>query len=311
MISEKRLGAYASIASLPPAEQADWYRKIAGDLGISTFEFPFLAGVSLPDELVEAFTSLPASLVVTLVAQWATTGQVNARYGLSSTDESSRQAAVMDTCAILQQCASLSGQGVRIRNVVVHTGQRCGESIPHAIALNRSLTHLRELISAVMPDTTLAVEPSDNLPLDHPIPFPAAKKSSLSISELIHVVSTVNQQSSTGHPVALMINWGRLQINGDAPLSGVYQVLESDVPLAGVILSGAGHSPDGYRDSHNSHLDPDSGFTEAEAEACAAALNESPQPTFIGMKCSRAKGDGELTVDEVISAQADLLNRLG
>ena len=169
---------------------------------------PILAGVPLVPEVVDVFTELSASLVVTLVAQWATAGQKNPAYGLSSLDESSRQAAIVDACSSLQQCATLSEGGIRIRNVFVHTGGRSGDTIPHAIAFHQSLTHLRELAAAILPDTTLAVEITDSLPSDHPIPFPAAKKASLTLSDLIQILSFVNRESASGHPIALMVNWG-------------------------------------------------------------------------------------------------------
>ena len=51
MITEKVLGAYASVGSLPPAEQAEWYRKAAREWEINTFEIPILAGVPLAPEL--------------------------------------------------------------------------------------------------------------------------------------------------------------------------------------------------------------------------------------------------------------------
>ena len=309
MITEKVLGAYTIVGTLSPTEQADWYRKAVEEWNISTFEVPILAGVPLVPEVVDVFTELSASLVVTLVAQWATVGQKNPAYGLSSLDESSRQAAIVDACSSLQQCATLSEGGIRIRNVFVHTGGRSGDTIPHAIAFHQSLTHLRELAASILPDTTLAVEVTDSLPSDHPIPFPAAKKASLTLSDLIQILSFVNREGASGHPIGLMVNWGRLLVNGDVPLSSLHQILESDVPLSGVILSGAGPSADGFMDSHNSHLDPQSGFTEEDAMSCASVLASSPQPIFLGTKCSTAKGDEQLPVETVLNAQAELLNK--
>ena len=310
MIAEKVLGAYAAIGSLSPAEQAGWYCKAAQEWEINTFEVPLLAGVPLAPELVEAFAGLPASLVVTLVAQWATSGQNNPSYGLSSLDEPSRQTAVLDTYSVLQQCTALSQQGIRIRNVVVHTGQRSGQAIPHAVAFYRSLVDLRQSVDAVLPNCTLAVEVTDSLPRDHPIPFPAAKKASLGLSSLIEVLTTVNREDVPGHPISLMVNWGRVLINGDSPLSCIHQILESEVSLTGVVLSGAGASANGFIDSHNSHLDPHSGFTAADAMACASALDTSSQPIFLGMKCSLARGSEQLSAEEVLTAQAELLNQV-
>ena len=309
MIDDKVLGAYASVATLGAAEQADWYGKAAREWKINTFEIPLLAGVPMAPELVEVFAEVSASLVVTMVAQWATIGQQNPAYGLSSVDEIARRNALLDAQSILQQCHALSRQGVGIRCVEVHTGQGVGGGIAHAIALHRSLGELRQAMSALLPDSDLAVEVADSRPADHPIAFPAAKKSSLTLPELIEAVAAVNRES--GRAVSLVTNWGRLLINGDEPLQAIGQILESEVPLGGVILSGAGASAEGFMDSHNSHLDPESGFTAADFKACAELLQASPEPVFIGMKCSVASAAGPLATEEVLTAQAQLLNQVG
>ena len=79
------------------------------------------------------------------------------------------------------------------------------------------------------------------------------------------------------------------------------------MPLGGVILSGAGSSADGFMDSHNSHLDPDSGFSADDFRLCAAMLEANRQAVFVGMKCSAKKGEDELPVADTLSAQTDLL----
>ena len=309
MIDNKVLGAYASVGTLSAAEQAEWYGKAAREWGIDTFEIPLLAGMPMAPELVEVFAEVSASLVVTMVAQWATTGQGNPAYGLSSLDEVARRTALLDAQSILQQCYSLSQQGVGIRCVEAHTGQGTGGGIAHAIALHRSLGELRQAVGALLPDCGLAVEVVDSRPADHPIAFPASKKSSLTLPELIQAVAAVNRES--GASVSLITNWGRLLINGDEPLEAIGQILQSEVPLAGVILSGAGASPEGFKDSHNSHLDPESGFTAADFTACAEVLQASPDPLFIGTKCSVASGGDPLSIEAVLTAQAELLNQVG
>ena len=310
MITGKVLGVYASVGHLPPAEQAEWYRKAAGEWGIDTFEIPILAGVPLASEIVDVLIEVDASLVVTLVAQWATVGQKSPAYGLSSVEESFRQIAILDACAVAQQCQSLSERGIHIRHMVLHTGQRCGETISHAIAFYRSLVDLRQLVTDVMPDCRLAVEVTDSLPSNHPTPFPAAKKAALTLTSLIQTVTSVNQQNVSSYSIPLIVNWGRLLVNGTPPLSGIEQILMSDVHLAGVILSGAGASEDGFLDSHNSHLDPNSGFSTADAASCVTVLESSEEPIFLGMKCSNKKGDEQLLVAEVMAAQAELLNQI-
>ncbi len=305
MINDKVLGAYAAVSTLPPAEQAQWYRRAAGEWGINTFELPMLAGVAMAEELMEAFAELKSSLVVTMVAQWATTGGENPHYGLSSIQPQWRQTSFLHACSVLQQCQALSQKGITIRNVEMHTGRRNGETVCHAIALYRSLVDLSAIAAEILPDCGLTVEVTDNLSQDHPIPFPAAKKASLDLASLTDVLRSVNQDAAGS--VALVVNWGRLLINGDVPLQTVQSILDGDVPLAGAILSGAGASPEGFRDSHNSHLDPDSGFTAADAKACADALKQSELSTFIGTKCGKTTRDGEVSVEEVLTAQAQLL----
>ena len=307
MISTKVLGAYAAILPLPPAEQASWYRKAAQDWGINTFEIPLLANTPLAPELAENFAEVSASLVVTLVAQWASAGQANPAYGLASPQENARRAALLDATSVLQQATALTGQGIAIRNIAVHTGQHLGSTIAHAIAFYRSLTALKGLMATALPDTALSVEITDSLPLDHPIAFPGAKKASLDLDALSQILGAVNNDTPD-RPVSLIVNWGRLLINGDVPLDIVNQILVSEIPLAGVILSGADATPNGFADAHNSHLDPNSGFTTKDAQACAAALNASTDSIFMGTKYGRKKGDSQLSVEEILNAQAELLS---
>ena len=307
MISEKVLGAYAAVGALSPSEQAGWYRKAATEWNIKTFEVPLFPGQPLSSELVEVFSDTGASIVGTMVALWAGKGQADPAYGLASTVESARRQALLDAQAVLQQCLDLSAEGVGVKVLAVHTGQGTGGVIEHGIALHHSLSELGKAAQTALPGGELALEVADSRPADHPIPFPAAKKSSLDVDALIQVLAAVNAELD-GTPVAVMLNWGRMLINGDRPLDIIERVLTSDTRLAGVILSGAGASPDGFVDSHNSHLDPDSGFSADDAHQCAAALTASAQSSFLGTKCSVKKGDGALTVDEVLAAQVELLN---
>ena len=309
MITEKVLGAYAAIGTLPPADQADWYRRAAGEWGINAFEIPILAGQALPDELVETFADLGASLVVTMVAQWAGRGQAHPTYGLAAPEAADRHAALLDLYSALQHCTELAGRGIRIRNLAVHTGCKSAEPVAHAIAFHQSLIEIQQRVAEVLEHTVLCVELTDHRPLEHAVPFPAAKKAALTSDEVVQTVAAVNRQVSSGSPVQIEINWGRLLVNGDEPLPELERLLGGAVPLAGVILSGAGASPDGYMDSHNSHLDPASGFSADDGIACARVLADSAQTFFIGMKCS-VKAPDELSVETVLEAQVELLDQM-
>ena len=306
MISTKVLGAYAAIGTLEPTAQATWYRQLAQEWNITTFEIPLLANTPLAPELIEAFADISASLVVTLVAQWAGSGQAKPAYGLASPQESARQAALLDVISVLQQATTLIDQGITIRTIAVHTGQHLGSPIAHAIAFNQSLSALKDIMITALPDIALSVEITDSLPLDHPIAFPAAKKASLDLDALTQTLGAVNN-TTPHYPVSLIVNWGRLLINGDVPLTIVRQIIASEIPLAGVILSGAAATPDGFADAHNSHLDPTSGFTATDAQTCADVLKACSDSVFFGMKCSTKKGDDQLAAAEVLKAQADLL----
>ena len=77
MISDKVLGVYAAVGSLDPVKQAEWYDIAAKEWNINTFEIPLLGGVPMATELAKIFSENASSLVVTLVALWATKGQGN------------------------------------------------------------------------------------------------------------------------------------------------------------------------------------------------------------------------------------------
>ena len=307
MITDKVLGAYAAVGSLAPAEQAEWYARACSEWKIDTFEIPLLGGVPLAPELVEALAAGSASLVVTMVAQWATKGQENPGYGLSSLDEGLRREALLDVKSVIEECRALQYRGIGIRALELHTGQATGSEAGHAVYFALSLIQLCEAAAEALPDCELAVEVTDSLPPEHSIPFPGAKKASLTTDKLIDVVFATNKNHS-GRPVSLVLNWGRLLINGDRPLEVVEQVLASPVPLGGVILSGANPTPDGFADAHNSHLDPGSGFTTADGRACAEALQAADDSCFIGMKCGVTSSAGELTPEQVLAAEAEFLN---
>ena len=244
MISDKVLGAYAAVGTLAPAGQAEWYAKACNDWKIDTFEIPLLGGVPLAAELVEAFAAGSASLVVTMVAQWATKGQQSPGYGLSSLDEGLRREALLDVQSVIQQCQTLQRAGIGIRALELHTGRRTGSAVAHAVSFARSLQELGQAVAEALPECELAVEVTDSLPPEHPIAFPGAKKASLTTEELIEAVAAVNR-SLSGRRISLVLNWGRLLINGDRPFDVVEQVLGSPVPLGGVILSGANPTPTG------------------------------------------------------------------
>ena len=308
MISEKVLGAYAALNPLSPSEQAAWYRKAALEWNIKTFEVPIFPGQALPTELVEVFCEVGASLIGTMVAAWGQKGQSIPAYGLSSTVEETRRHYLLDAQSVLQQCFELAAKGVSVHALAVHTGQRTGGTIEHAIALHGGLSELAEIARTALPQGELTIEVADSLPADHPIPFPGAKKAALDVDDLIQVLAAVNGGLEDKKPVSMMLNWGRMLINGDRPLDIVNKVIDSGTRLCGVILSGAGASPHGFVDSHNSHLDPDSGFSIDDARQCAQALAASFQSSFLGTKCSVRRGDDAVSVEEVLLAQAEILN---
>ena len=310
MIDEKVVGVYALVGAFSPSEQAEWYRKVSREWGINGFELPVLAGQPLAPELVEELESMSSTIVVTMVTQLAIAGQQDSAYGLGAVDESSRGVAVLDIQSAVQQCVALSKRGIRVRAIVVHVGRRAADPVAHAIAFYRSLIELKTILAAVLPDTALSVELTDNRPDSHAIPFPAAKKAPLDMNQVLQTVAAVNRDSGRGRDVSMVANLGRFIVNGDDPIAAVETLLQADAPFEGVIMSGAGASADGFTDSHNSHLDPGCRFTAADGSRCADLLNASSQKSFIGTKCSVATSTGKITAAEVLAAQAELLNKL-
>ena len=305
MISDKVLGAYAAVGALSPSEQAEWYTKACSEWNIDTFEIPLLGGVPLAPELVEALAAGSASLVVTMVAQWATKGQENPGYGLSSLDEGLRREALLDVQSAIEAVPGPSAtRGIGIRALELHTGRRTGSAVAHAVFLRAESAGARggggrgpagmradrrgDRQSAARAPHRVSREP---------------RRRPCKQEELIEAVAEVNK-ALPGRPISLVLNWGRLLINGDRPLEVVEQVLESRAPLGGVILSGANPTPDGFADAHNSHLDPGSGFTAADGRACAEALQAADDSCFIGMKCGVTSSAGELTPEQVLAAEA-------
>ena len=308
MIDEKVVGVYASVGALAPTEQAEWYRTVSREWGINGFELPVLAGQPLAQELVEELESMSSTIVVTMVTQLAIVGQQNSTYGLGAVDESSRGIAVLDIQSAVQQCVGLSNRGILVRAIVVHVGRRDSDPVAHAVAFYRSLIELKTTLAAVLPDTALSVEITDNRPEGHPIPFPAAKKAPLDVNQVLQTVAAVNRDNDRGRQVSMVANLGRFLVNGDDPIEALEMLLQADVPFEGVIMSGAGASEDGFTDSHNSHLDPECKFSAADGQRCADLLKASSQKSFIGTKCSVATSKGEITTAEVLAAQAELLN---
>ncbi len=309
MIDEKVLGVYPSVGTLTPAEQAEWYRKVAKEWGINCFEIPLLAGQPLAPELAEELKSLSSSIVVTMVTQLAIVGQQDTSYGLAAINETSRATAVVDIQSAIQQAVGLSKAGIRVRAIAVHVGRRSGDFISHAIAFYRSLVELKTTLAAVLGDTVLSVEITDSCPDDHPIPFPAAKKAPLDTHQVLQTVATVNRETN-GRDVSMVANIGRFIVNGDDPIAALESLLTAGVPFEGVIMSGAGASKDGFTDSHNSHLDPDCNFTAEDGKSCADLIAASSHRSFVGTKNSVATNKDELTTAEVIAAQAELLNSI-
>jgi hypothetical protein len=317
MITGKVLGAYGCIGTLSPTEleptkQVIWYRRAVDEWGFDHFEVPFVAGAPMAGELADFFAETRSSLVATLMVQWAVTGPGYPEYGLASLDETARQRAFVDAASIVRELVGLQARSIGISHLAVQAGQRMGDPIAHAIAFHRSLVDLDRIVARVLPETILVAENTDTRPSDYPVATPGSKRSALDVDALVQIVGAVNRDLDPGRSVGLMLNWGRLLVDRVDPLATVERALASEAPVVGVILSGARPTPKGLRDSHNSHLDPDSGFAAEDAFACAAALRASPQRAFIGMKCSCAKGDDEfaLTADLVLPAQAELLNRI-
>lgn len=305
------LGAYALLAGLPESQTIQAYRALEG-LGVPALEVP------LADALGEGVlggasrTGLPTLLgdrwdvVVTAIPTVMRRLQTRPTYGLASSDEDGRVAAVTDVrraLAVAERVAQNGGRS-RVRAVQIHSAP--GPAVPRtAAALERSLT---ELLAEPAGGALLAVEHCDAARPGRP-----PEKGFLELDQEIAVLAAL------GDPRAVLtVNWGRSAIeerSATAPERHVEAVARAGL-LGGVMFSGAsatgadGGAP--WVDEHPAPRGADPGAAPAhcllgEAEmrdTLAASLVGGPR--YVGLKITVRGGRAVGVEDRLAVARASL-----
>lgn len=281
---ELLVGAYA-IA--PPFSSDDeekaWYEDLAGIPGVGGLEAPFTAGFHRSG--TRRFTELvPAGwrISVTLLPLTMAGLRADSRYGLASTDDAGRAAAVHDMRRLRMAVEEL--EDIR--------GEECVTAVqlvsaPRTRDGGSSVERFAESLETVAGwgwSARLLIEHCDapRSPLH-------AEKGFLSLDEEREVAHAVSV--STGTRVDHWINWGRSAIEGRSAMTPQLQI-ESLVragTLGGVCFSGASAVPtprgDAWRDVHNAptRVDPTSLLTDEAITAATAALAGAPG-TIVAVK---------------------------
>ena len=272
------LGAYALVAGLAEEAAHRTYQALA-ELSIAGLELP-LAAADASSPWWERHVAAHWDLVVTAIPTTMQRLARDARYGLASTDEEGRRAAMADVevaARLSRELAQRSGRR-RVRAVQVHSAPRAPWSSPQALA--RSLDELAAMDFA---DALITLEHCDAARAGR-----AAQKGFLELSEELAVL--------IGGPHRMTINWGRSAIEGRSPATAL-QHLEAVVRaglLGGVMFSGVSDVDTAWGPAwEDAHLPPSGADPVLAASApsllgaseIARALNVAGQQmAYVGVK---------------------------
>lgn len=228
------LGAYSLFIGVPDAELVDAYRRLEPLDGIGALEIPLDEAIGRAGGVGGMRKGLPGvvadawDVVITCMPTVMRRIGENPTYGLASTEEDGRTAAVADVSRALgvaRNAAQRSGRR-RVRAVEIHSAPR-REGASRA-ALERSLAELLDVESA---GAVLAIEHCDA-----PRPGRSPEKGFLTIDEELAVVEALDDER-----LGLSVNWGRSAIEGRStvtPLRHAALAARSG-RLAGLMFSGA------------------------------------------------------------------------
>ncbi|TXN29973.1 DUF4862 family protein [Lacisediminihabitans profunda] len=271
MIDGITLGAYAlePAADVLTVHENKWYAALAAIDGAHGLEIPYRGGLHR-DGVVRLGSLLPTDwhVVITMLPPTMAGIRADAAYGLASTDDGGRAAALADVRAALEQARRLDEVTDRrtVRAIHLASAPRGGGD-PGRLAL--SLTEL----AADAHGIALLLEHCDAWTAARPV-----EKGFLPLEAEIAAVLAARPR--TDATIGQVINWGRSAIDGRSPDSPVAQLaaLESAGTLAGFMVSGAsatgGPLGAAWADAHNpvATVDPSSLLT---VSAIAAALTAS------------------------------------
>lgn len=266
---------------------------------ITGLELPWSGGQLGRDE-ERLFTTTPETWrhVVTLIPHTMVSLANDARYGLASSDDDGRRAAVQDLSALREHLAGWAERlGRPVASAVeIHSAPRVADGIsPQNAALARSLD---ELVGWDWQGATLLVEHCatayENV---------APAKGFLDLQSELRAVRSVQLASTT---VRLGINWGRSAIERRDP-DVVLEHLEIAGDMLGALMfSGVAPNADGSPDPEwpDSHLPPQEVVSESllTRERIAEAKAAAPHVPIIGFKMSAGGA-------ESVEQRADALAR--
>ncbi|WP_460801938.1 DUF4862 family protein [Microbacterium sp. GXF6406] len=250
--------------------------------GVAGLEIPWLGGIHKFDDawFLENVPAVP--LAVTPIPFVMGRLAASADYGIASTDEGGRRAAIEDLRRVAADVARIEGESAAHTAVVtLHTAPRATGSVE---ALARSLD---EIAAIDWSGARLAIEHCDA----H-IEGQMAEKGFLSLADEIAAIE------SSATPVGVWINWGRSAIelrDADAVTEQIAQAAESG-HLLGMALSGAAatSTPYGYPwiDAHlpiaSTYPASESILDDAHVAAAIAAAGDVP---WLGLKVARRPDD--------------------
>lgn len=306
------VGAYpASPAhkSWDPDKEAAFFNLLAQDERITALEIPWLGSIHPHDDnwLINNFPSHWNAVITSIPYVM---GQISksSNYGLASSDESGRLAAINDVQAIFHAIEKMNDANGRtvISGIEIHSAPRqTGEYS----ALAKSLEELSKWNRS---GSKLVIEHCDAY-----IPNQTPEKGFLKLEDEILAIK------SSGTEVGIVINWGRsaIELREAGRVVEHIDLAKSSGYLSGLIFSGASavdgqfgypwidaHHP--FRKSEqNPFGDPDSLLTEPLAKQ---AIASAATPHWLGIKMGWPPSvDGSLEERAaMISSALDALDRL-
>ncbi|AOS98654.1 hypothetical protein AUP74_03288 [Microbulbifer aggregans] len=311
------VGAYATAPiteSWDPAVQGEYLQGLKAMPNVRGLEHPFTGTLHQEDDdwfLANidpdwdfVFTGLPG--VMQRLGN-------DASFGLASTDEAGRQAALefyqQARQAILKLNRHLGRKAVTA--LLVHAAPRVTSEIgPDGTALTKSL---QTLASRDWDGATLVLEHCDAQ-----VPGQSADKGFMHIETEIEAVTTVNREAS--NPIGLCINWGRSALEArsvDGPVAHLQAARDAGL-LRGLMFSGVSGQESAYGAWRDTHMPPAQAFdipafepcsllTETEFRRCLQVA-DADALDFMGVKIS-VRPDA-LSVDERLAYIAGALHIL-
>lgn len=314
------LGAYAAspnVSGWDPQLEAAYYEQLKSLSTVRGLEHPFLGNLHAQDDQwflqhIDkkwdfVFTTIPG--VMNALATLPT-------FGLASTDEAGREAAIAFMRQANHAIAKLNAYLARpaVTAIMLHTAPARHHCAGSAEAFKASM---QTLLSWDWHGAQLLVEHCDAL-----IPEHVPSKGFLSLADELKVLAELNATQAPVLPLGVVINWGRSVFETRQPEGALQhiQAAKAQGLLAGLMFSGVSDQASDYgawRDSHQpaqssatvAYGEPGSWLTEqAVADSLAACAGSTL--TVLGLKI----GIRPLTADlplrlNYLRSQLEMLQR--